>query len=84
MLYSTGNYIQYSAINGKEYEKECIYVCITESLCYTAVMNTLQINHTLITKSILRLENLVKTFYYLIIFSNFYKLLKFIYFLIEG
>ena len=84
MLYSTGNYIQYSVINGKEYEKECIYVCITESLCYTAVMNTLQINHTLITKSILRLENLVKTFYYLIIFSNFYKLLKFIYFLIEG
>ena len=28
LLYSTGNYIQYSVINhnGKEYEKECIYV----------------------------------------------------------
>ena len=29
LLYSTGNYIQYPVINhhGKEYEKECIYVC---------------------------------------------------------
>ena len=28
LLYSTGNYIQYPLINpnGKEYEKECIYV----------------------------------------------------------
>ena len=28
LLYSTGNYIQYSVIshNGKEYEKECIYM----------------------------------------------------------
>ena len=28
LLYSTGNYIQYPVINhnGKEYEKECIYV----------------------------------------------------------
>ena len=28
LLYSTGNYIQYSVINhnGKEYKKECIYV----------------------------------------------------------
>ena len=47
LLYSTGNYIQYPVINhnGKEYEKECmyvytyiyiyiyIYVCITESPC---------------------------------------------------
>ena len=42
--YSTGNYIQYSVINqnGKEDEKEYIYIyiCITESLCYTAVINT--------------------------------------------
>ena len=30
LLYSTGNYIQYPvrSHNGKEYEKECIYVCI--------------------------------------------------------
>ena len=33
-LCSTGNYIQYPLINpnGKEYEKECVYICITESL----------------------------------------------------
>ena len=47
LLYSTGNYIQYPVINhnGKEYEKEYIYMCIymcvcvymykTESLCCT-------------------------------------------------
>ena len=42
LLYSTGNYIQYPVINhnGKEYEKEYIYICITESLCYTAEINT--------------------------------------------
>ena len=35
ILYSTGNYIQYSMTNhnGKEYEKE--YICITESLYCT-------------------------------------------------
>ena len=40
--YSAGNYIQYHVINynGKEYAKECIYVCITESLCSTAEINT--------------------------------------------
>ena len=40
LLYSTGNYIRHRVINhdGKEYEKE--YVCLTESLCYTAVINT--------------------------------------------
>ena len=41
---STGNYIQYPVINhnGKEYEKECvyIYICITESLFCTAEINT--------------------------------------------
>ena len=44
LLYSTGNYIQYLLINrnGKEYEKECIYIHIykTESLCCTAEINT--------------------------------------------
>ena len=32
LLYSTGNYIQYPVIihNGKEYEKEGIYICVTE------------------------------------------------------
>ena len=63
MLYSTGNYIQYSVINGKEYEKECIYICITESLCYTAVMNTtLQINNTLIKMYFKTLKFSKKTF----------------------
>ena len=39
LLYKTGNYIQYPLMNynGKEYEKE--YICITESLCYTAEIN---------------------------------------------
>ena len=47
LLYSTGNSIQYPMINysGKEYEKNmCIYIyiciCITDSLCGTAEMNT--------------------------------------------
>ena len=42
LLYSTGKYIQYPVINhnGKEYKKECIYICITESLCCTAEINT--------------------------------------------
>ena len=40
LLYSTGNYSQYPVINhnGKENEKE--YMCITESLCHTAEINT--------------------------------------------
>ena len=35
LLYSIGNYIQYPIINhnGKEYEKEYVYLCVTESLC---------------------------------------------------
>ena len=39
LLYSTGNYSQYPVINhnGKEYERECIYVF--ELLCYTAEIN---------------------------------------------
>ena len=42
LVYSTGNYIQYPVINynGKEYDKECIYMCITESLCCSAEINT--------------------------------------------
>ena len=41
-VYSTGNCIQYPVINhnGKEYKKECAYICITESLCCTAEINT--------------------------------------------
>ena len=40
LRYSTGNY-QYPLINhnGKEYEKE--YICITESLCCIAEINTI-------------------------------------------
>ena len=46
LLYSTGNYIQYPVIthHGKEYGK--VHICITESLCCTAEINTLQINYT--------------------------------------
>ena len=42
LLYSTENYIQYLMINhnGKEYKKKNVYMCITESLCCTAVINT--------------------------------------------
>ena len=48
-LYSTGNYIQYPMINhnGREYIKQCIYmcvcmhVCIIKSLCYIAEISTL-------------------------------------------
>ena len=41
LLYITENYIQYPMINhnGKEYKKR-MYICITESLCCTAEMNT--------------------------------------------
>ena len=41
LLYSTGNYIQYPVINhnGEEYEKN-VYMCVTESLCCTAEINT--------------------------------------------
>ena len=43
LLDSTGNYVQYPVINhnGNEYKKrKHIYLCITESLCQTAAMNT--------------------------------------------
>ena len=42
LLYRTGNYVQYSVIthNGKEYEKACIYICITESHHCTMVIKT--------------------------------------------
>ena len=42
LLYSTGNYIQYSMINhnGKEYLKKNVYICTTESLCFAAEINT--------------------------------------------
>ena len=48
LLWSTGSYTQYPVINhnGKEYEKECAYICIyiyiqTESHCCTAEINTI-------------------------------------------
>ena len=53
LLYSTGKFIQYPVINhnGKEYEKECMYICITESICCTAeISTTLYINYTSIKK----------------------------------
>ena len=41
LLYSTENCIQYPGINqnGEEYIKKIMYICITESLCCTAIMN---------------------------------------------
>ena len=41
LLYSTGNYIQYLVINHNvsKYKKN-VYICITESLCYAAEINT--------------------------------------------
>ena len=47
LLYGTGNYIQYAVIiyNRKEYLKR-IYMCRTESLCFTAeISTTLEINY---------------------------------------
>ena len=44
LLYTTGNYIQYTLINnkGKEYEKEYVYICIIESLfCIPKINRTL-------------------------------------------
>ena len=42
LLYSTRDYIQHSVINhnGKEYEQECIYTCIIQSLYCTVEINT--------------------------------------------
>ena len=42
LLYSTGSYIQYPMINhnGKEHQKENVYMCITESLSYIAEIST--------------------------------------------
>ena len=42
-LYSTEHYIQYPVINhnGKEYFKKNVYICITESFCDSAEINTM-------------------------------------------
>ena len=42
LLYSMENYIQYPMINhnGKEYEKKEVHICMTESLCCIAEINT--------------------------------------------
>ena len=42
LLYNMGNYILYPVINhnGKGWEKECIYLCISESLCCTVEVST--------------------------------------------
>ena len=41
LLYSTRNYIQYSVINHAEKNmKKDVYICITESLYCTTVINT--------------------------------------------
>ena len=41
LLYSTGNYVQYPVINHRERNmKRNVCMCITESLCCTAEINT--------------------------------------------
>ena len=41
LLYSTGNYIPYPVINqNRKNMKNNVYICITESLCCTAEINT--------------------------------------------
>ena len=42
LMNSTGNSIEYPVIdhNGKEYKNKNAYMCITESLCCTAEINT--------------------------------------------
>ena len=42
LLHSTENYIQYPMIihNGKEFFNKNVCICITESLCCIAVINT--------------------------------------------
>ena len=56
LLYSTRNYIQSPGINHKEknIKKEYIYICITESLCYTVE----------VAKSGTWLSNFTFTFYF--------------------
>ena len=43
LLYSTGNYIQSLGIehDGREYEKNNVYISMSGSLCYTAEIGTL-------------------------------------------
>ena len=47
LLNSTENSIQYLVINhnGKEYEKEYIYICKTESLCPTIELVLKSLSH---------------------------------------
>ena len=40
LLYSTKNHIQHPNSNGKIFLKRNVYICIPESLCYTAEINT--------------------------------------------
>ena len=53
LLYGTENYVQCPMINhnGKEYKKEDTHVCITESLCSIAGINTI------FKSTILQLQN---------------------------
>ena len=39
-LYSTGNYIQHPVVNHNGKENKRMHICITESLCCTAEINT--------------------------------------------
>ena len=50
LLYSTENYTQSPVINhhGKAYEKECM--CITESLCHIAEINTMLLSQLYVNK----------------------------------
>ena len=41
LLYSSGSYIQYPLINHNRKEYKKVYICITESLCCKAEINTI-------------------------------------------
>ena len=48
LLYSKGNYIQYSMIKWKRIFKKNVYICITESLCiYNLYMNQFTVKQKL-------------------------------------
>lgn len=46
LLYSSGNCIQYPMINhnGKEYEKECVYICICIKLSHFVIHSSSEHN----------------------------------------
>ena len=64
LLYSTRNYIQYPIKNHniKEYRKEYIHICITESLCY--ILETIYtVNQLYFNEKYWQVKHLIKDLY---------------------